>query len=303
MKAILAVLCFAVLVAVAQAAVANLKVDSNGQLSGFELRNQTAFVEKYSTAGASCTQTFGVEGTQSVLNSAACPNDQVCMDDGGNNTFSCFDCDSSCDCDADSFCLLNPRFKEYGVCVSYKDLLGKTCNANLDFDTVEANTTSIAACTVGQTAGGNTCNSSDSDLVNLDDAIEYNVQIAQSTRYCGVFAIATATGPLATNAAELNTFYPNDALGTFGWGESLTCLDGKCRQCNAYSNNECGGSCNPRCTGSTDENKNLFCGGDHEVTYRPRTKAANPLGLKSSASSTAAGAAVLAVGAAAALLL
>jgi hypothetical protein len=303
MKAILAVLCLAVLVAVAQAAVSTLKVNENGELTGFELRNATA-LEKYTSAGASCTLSFGTSGISSVENAASCPNDQVCLADGGNNTFSCFDCDSSCDCDADSFCLLSSEFLEYGVCVSYKDLLGKTCNQNVGpFSLAQANTTSIAACTVGQNTGANTCNSTDPDLININDAIEYNVQIVQAARYCGIFAIGVGTGPLATNANELNTFYPNDAIGTYAWSGTLTCLDGKCRQCNAYSTNECGGSCSPACTGSTDENKNLFCGSDHSVSYRPRAKAANPLGLKSSASSTAAGAAVVAIGAAAALLL
>jgi len=277
MRAAILVFALAALLVVAHAQSTSPSVSSNGQITLTPLNNPET---KSTSAINTC---YNATGTGIYLNThanpGACESYQPCYSDNARilagtdadeddtvPSYSCFECDSFCDCDSDSFCLGavtegSYSYSERSQCVSFKSLVGQACTSSA----VAALTGDGGFGASGITEGETIQYAATTSLLNAnpitdESAILYRqVQVALE-KGCGVYTTAT------NNSISY--------LTVFG---TLSCVDAKCSACDPFAFNNCG-ACNSACNGPTDRLHNAYCKTNGEIGTTDRTNGAKTSG-------------------------
>jgi len=274
MRAAIVVFALAALLVVVHAQSSSPTVGSDGKITLTPLNNPQT---KSSSAIGTCYNATGTgDFLQTHANPSACESYQPCQadnsvidasDDNDEVTsYSCFECDSFCDCDGSSFCLPNVAgeggffYSQRSQCVSIKSLVGQSCtSAAVAALLSDFNAPDIFG---GDGAAQYSCDTSDlsSNPITDSAAITYRQVEAALAKGCGVYTTAT------NNSVSY--------LTVFG---VMPCVDAKCSVCDPFQANNCG-RCNSNCNLPTDRNHNAYCKTNGEVGTTDRTNGAKTSG-------------------------
>lgn len=270
MRAAILVFALAALLVVVHAQSTSPSVGSNGQITLTPLNNPES---KSTSALNTC---YNATGTgvflQTHLNAGACESFQLCTADNSRilagidpdvdpivPSYSCFGCDSNCDCEGTEFCLgvsgeAGYAYSEHNQCVSFNSLVGQECTSSAVAALDDFGVDSIFSTSSIQYAAATSA--LNANPITDPDAITYRQVQVSLDKGCGVFTTAT------NNSVSF--------LTVFG---VLPCVDAKCSACDPFDLNNCG-ACVSFCNGPTDRNHNVFCKTNGEIGSTDRTNGA-----------------------------